>query len=349
MKPIEFHLITITPVFMAGEDGKRFELRPPSFKGLLRFWWRAAYWGQSHDKLSLEKIQIAEGNIFGTAARDGCKSRFAIRLSPTQFNGSKDPLPYHKILGQRQGRTFSLNILNYLAYGTYDFKSKTFNREYLKQEQPFTLKLMPSNETVVKEIVTSVYFLLVFGGVGAKSRNGFGSLAVTNPKIFANYNLPYPFPDKEFLKTQVALNPNLPPFTAFSTKSDASPGMKIFKLESSQPTWDKCLAELGIIYREARGKLEPRHQYEKRQYISAPIVTRSGTESLSERHAKPYFLRVVKRADGKFDGYILYLPSKYSEGVPQKGGTEQEHTNKFLKYCDEFNIHLAAQMGVYYG
>jgi len=31
----------ITPLFMAGADGKTPELRPPSFKGMMRFWWRA--------------------------------------------------------------------------------------------------------------------------------------------------------------------------------------------------------------------------------------------------------------------------------------------------------------------
>lgn len=351
MKPITFELTTVTPVFMAGEDGTSFELRPPSFKGLLRFWWRAAYWGQSQQKLPIKDIQQAEGDIFGTAASDGRKSNFSIRISPTEFQGCKTPLPYHKILGQRQGKTFPLNILDYLAHGTYDLKTKTFHREYLKQGEQFTLKFKPSSDKVAKDIITSVYFLAVFGGIGAKSRNGFGSLAVTNPEIFSfgDIDLPYPFPNKAFLD-KVVCNPNLPPFTAFSAyrNKQGKQGIKLFKLKSTYSTWDKCLAELGTIYREARGRLENKHHYEKRQYISAPIVDKKDTVSFSDRHAKPYFLRVVKTADGAFDGYILYLPSEYSEGVPQKGDAE-EHTQKFLKYCDEFNNHLARQMEVYYG
>ncbi len=352
MEHIEFHLTTVTPVFMAGEDGEHFELRPPSFKGLLRFWWRAAYWGQSRENLSIEKIQTAEGRIFGTAASDGRKSRFAIRVSPTQFQGTRNKLPWHKVIGQRKGKTFPINILDYLAHGTYDFKSKTFKRDRLPENTSFTLILIPSRGVNVQELVTSVYFLVVFGGIGAKSHNGFGSLAATNPEIFAGYDLPYPFPDKEFLKNQFARNPNRPPFTAFSAYQNehGKQGMKIFILKGGCSTWDDCLAQLGIIYREARGKLEPKHQYKKRQYIGAPIVIHpQGTVSLSERHAKPYFLRVVKRTDGTFDGYILYLPSEYSKGVPQKGGSSEEHTQKFLKYCDEFNNHLASQMEVYYG
>ncbi len=41
MKTIEFECETITPMFLAGADGKTPELRPPSIKGLMRFWWRA--------------------------------------------------------------------------------------------------------------------------------------------------------------------------------------------------------------------------------------------------------------------------------------------------------------------
>ncbi len=41
MKSIKFTLETITPLFLAGADGQTPELRPPSIKGMMRFWWRA--------------------------------------------------------------------------------------------------------------------------------------------------------------------------------------------------------------------------------------------------------------------------------------------------------------------
>jgi len=31
----------ITPMFMAGADGRTPELRPSEFKGMMRWWWRA--------------------------------------------------------------------------------------------------------------------------------------------------------------------------------------------------------------------------------------------------------------------------------------------------------------------
>ncbi|OPX29474.1 MAG: type III-B CRISPR module RAMP protein Cmr1 [Candidatus Omnitrophica bacterium 4484_171] len=41
MKTITFECETITPMFLAGADGRTPELRPPSIKGAMRFWWRA--------------------------------------------------------------------------------------------------------------------------------------------------------------------------------------------------------------------------------------------------------------------------------------------------------------------
>ncbi|HID77150.1 MAG TPA: type III-B CRISPR module RAMP protein Cmr1, partial [Planctomycetaceae bacterium] len=39
----------VTPMFCAGADEQRAELRLPSFKGALRFWWRSLMWGQVKD------------------------------------------------------------------------------------------------------------------------------------------------------------------------------------------------------------------------------------------------------------------------------------------------------------
>jgi len=42
VKKVTFECEVITPMFMAGADGRKPELRPSEFKGMMRFWWRAA-------------------------------------------------------------------------------------------------------------------------------------------------------------------------------------------------------------------------------------------------------------------------------------------------------------------
>ncbi len=62
-------------MFLAGADGKTPELRPPSIKGLMRFWWRAM-----NGHLPLEELKKEEGKIFGTSDEKIGRSKFNIRI-----------------------------------------------------------------------------------------------------------------------------------------------------------------------------------------------------------------------------------------------------------------------------
>ncbi|MDW8109975.1 MAG: type III-B CRISPR module RAMP protein Cmr1, partial [Candidatus Kryptonium sp.] len=41
MHEITLSCSVITPMFMAGADGRTPEIRPSEFKGMMRWWWRA--------------------------------------------------------------------------------------------------------------------------------------------------------------------------------------------------------------------------------------------------------------------------------------------------------------------
>lgn len=41
MPSITFNLETVTPLFLAGANQTEAELRPPAFRGALRYWFRA--------------------------------------------------------------------------------------------------------------------------------------------------------------------------------------------------------------------------------------------------------------------------------------------------------------------
>ena len=41
MEQVEFELEVVTPMFLGGENNTDAELRVPSIKGMIRFWWRA--------------------------------------------------------------------------------------------------------------------------------------------------------------------------------------------------------------------------------------------------------------------------------------------------------------------
>lgn len=50
----------VTPLFSYGADGETPEIRMPSLKGIIRFWWRAA-----NSYLGMEQLKLRESLIFG--------------------------------------------------------------------------------------------------------------------------------------------------------------------------------------------------------------------------------------------------------------------------------------------
>ncbi len=348
MNPIIFKLETVTPMFLAGEDGKTFELRPPTIKGLIRYWWRAQYWGKQLELIDKSVIEKKEGQLFGTAAKNGYKSPFSIRLIfKNQLRSIDEPFPKQNIPVTSRGRTFRINILEYLAYGTYEYhkgKGNIFARQYLDPRQKFNVHLMFGEECgieTIKEVVKSFYCMSLFGGIGAKSRNGFGSFSVTNPQDnFTKFGLSYPIKDMRYVD-EITKNNERPNYSAFSNKAI------IFELKNRYDTWHECLANIGIIYRNARSNLERKHQYEKRQFIGAPIVAFKTYKSLLDRRSKPYFMKVHKVGE-KFKGSILYLPSSYCYGKNEdRNGNPlpQDIDEKFSRVCDQFNKNLEYEIG----
>jgi CRISPR-associated protein Cmr1 len=145
MTSTQLNLETVTPMFLRGYDNRTLELRPPPFKALFRYWWRTV---QDCDWKSLQE---AEGDLFGSTKG---KAPFSIRipgttnLNPTQYKA----LP-HKPDNDRR------SIMDAYEGG-----------------QSFDLCLITKSESdacLCKQIA-KLGFLL--GGVGNRSRRGFGSI-----------------------------------------------------------------------------------------------------------------------------------------------------------------------------
>src|ERR1017187_5301400 len=70
----------VTPMFLGGADPLReAELRVPSFKGALRFWWRALAWLRGiRDVAELRK---QEAELFGNSETNVGQSKVLLRLS----------------------------------------------------------------------------------------------------------------------------------------------------------------------------------------------------------------------------------------------------------------------------
>ena len=92
MYAVSFDLETITPLLMAGADGKTPELRPSSFKGMMRFWWRA-----TQEEKNIQTLAKNEALLFGGTGEGQGKSRITIRISDHNLSSSSySPVPHQK-------------------------------------------------------------------------------------------------------------------------------------------------------------------------------------------------------------------------------------------------------------
>lgn len=273
MEELSYRCEVITPMFVAGADQETAELREASIKGLLRFWWRA-----TSEFGKLKQMKEREEEVFGSTQE---KSRIHILLSEKRIIPSDK-----KLKGDDDGRPakFRGDILKYLSYGCQD-------RPYIQPGSRFNMKirLLPEYR---KEIERALYAFYWFGGIGAKSRNGFGSFAI-EPKID-------PKPHRGILTNTID------EFTKINKR------VTLLSTVDTYQTWEKALSKIGYLYWEARMSVEKRHQFDQRAKIAKPIIARNEhipSEFKDGRQAKPFFLHVSKTSDGKYRGKINFFPT----------------------------------------
>ncbi len=179
---IEATYRVVTPMFCAGATPSHAEVRAPSFKGVLRFWWRALAW--SRLKGDLEAIKKEEDRLFGSASGGGSKVSMRVEMDARQKT-----VPQNTVLTvSEKNRTPVGEGARYLGYGVMEaFTSKPKNtragqltRSCLHAPFDFTAQMRGRNLTEAESssLKDALVALGTFGSVGAKNRRGYGSLVL---------------------------------------------------------------------------------------------------------------------------------------------------------------------------
>ena len=162
----------VTPLVMGGANQQP-EFRLVSYVHVLRWWWRFLALGRFGN---LEKALLWDAHLFGWHDKEFGRKRVSFRL--LELNEERFPSPWTDEL---ELRTWS--GINYLtAQGFSDRKSV--------QATTFSVEARVSNRalgadkskdwTVAKETLRDAMALIgLLGGLGARSRRGFGSLAIS--------------------------------------------------------------------------------------------------------------------------------------------------------------------------
>ena len=177
------HLLELaTPAFLAGASQGRddCELRPATLRGLLRWWWRTMH--TAH--LDREKLRCLETAIWGDA-QSGAALALSLRSEgPVDLQLFDKNAIAERSLGDGKWHTG----IHYLAYGMDETKRRVREqRWFVIPGARWTVSLsarqgrldsshIPAAE-VLRQGVAALWLLCRYGGVGPKSRKGFGSFA----------------------------------------------------------------------------------------------------------------------------------------------------------------------------
>ena len=180
---IEARFLVTTPLFGRGADDNRPELRLPSFKGVLRFWWRALAWSRLQGDLAA--IQREEDLLFGSAGEG--QSRLAMRLQAPVDPATVDLNEILKVPGGNQtvgegARYLGFGVMVAFASRNQGTEAGQLTRACLAAPFAFTVRMRARalSDEEIKSVRDALVALGTLGSMGSKSRKGYGSLSLAS-------------------------------------------------------------------------------------------------------------------------------------------------------------------------
>jgi len=309
MQSIEAEFDIVTPMFIGGgnkEDEP--EIRPPSIKGALRFWWRALHWGSclkhadNNTDKALQALHAQEAELFGAAFRDDKYGQglCTLKLKHVAEKGIEASWPSNNDAGA-----------GYLGYGLDKTKDGDPHRKAIAKGD-FTVCLMLKKSVSTEQIKQLNNTLLIWGllgGLGSRSRRGFGSVAIKRLdqtrfefKTAEDYNVTI-----RQLIDKTILAPEMPIFTALNeamTIAQAGQGNDARRL----------MDRLGSQYKEARK--EAGAGLAKLPF-GLPLAGNRGSSDEKNRRSGPLFMH-IHPIENEFVATVSFIPAdfhpKYSDG-----------------------------------
>lgn len=185
---LEYQLRFLTPAFL-GDANQAAEWRTPPFKALLRQWWRVAY-AQDHGfVVDVDAMRKAEGQLFGSAAGEqGNQSLVRLRLEKWA-TGTMTAVP--TTMPRIPLMTFAnpnllVDASLYLGYGPVVYQAGQMGLKNGRaidagESARFQIAVDPRRGVSKQEldrIERALEFWSLYGTIGGRSRNAWGSLQV---------------------------------------------------------------------------------------------------------------------------------------------------------------------------
>jgi len=365
-REIGITLKTVTPTFLGGaEVGDPPELRPPSLKGALRFWYRAID----------PKFEEREPKLFGSTRVDQGQSLLRLGLEKALRSGKGGGWDFKRYRERgfetRGNDGLRLNGIVYLGF-PFGLKGEAQQRRPIPPGSSLSIVGRFGNEPdeLTRKAVLAAWWLLGhLGGLGSRSRRGFGTVAlqkwdcdwgeaealpIAHGARTANEWLPAFEKGCKVLQDWFGIWSGMPSHTVLGRGARVLLYPKDFEgpSESCQP-WEKALWRVGTDLQGFRQKASPDYKNVRahlegngtlkngeplRTAFGMPLRFQYQRGRLSttfvpagyDRSASPLFLRVVEFGDDARP-LVVRLCAPPAGGAP---GIKEEGRNEVWKAPD---------------
>lgn len=213
-----------TPMFLGGADPANSppELRVPSIKGALRFWWRALSYGRVGN--DIKQLAQEEAALFGSSEGEVGQSK--VLLSARTLG---DPELRRKGSVLNDGGQVVGDGARYLGYGLMGAFGRdlgVLTRPCLLAPFEFELDVLfhpDLNSAAKAQVIAALKIMGLLGGLGSRSRRGYGSISLLS--LAQNEREIWRAPENmEGLQTELAAflagaRGGLPSYTALSERA----------------------------------------------------------------------------------------------------------------------------------
>ncbi len=274
-------LETVTPLFLGGSDPRgEPELRAASFRGVLRFWLRALLGGVLGDRP--DEIFKHESQVFGSTEH---ASPVVVQVEPHNLESKNfNPLPHKQV----------------------PFRFKGFN-----PDQRFDIRLLSRSEVALERAKKALQLLCYLGGLGRRSRRGFGSLQITECELA--------LVAESAEKLACALKERINSILLSSLPSSFAELQNVPRFPVLHEKWAQikvCCEEFGSWEQAIKFVMGKAHEHKNPALGNA-----------NPRQASPVHVHVTKLSTGN---YALVLTTMLSRLNPELSGADQQRLVDFL-------------------
>lgn len=231
-----------------------------------------------NQKWSYTKLIQSEAAIFG-GVNPAVRSKVTLRIINQNLT---KPKKFQELSNKSEKNIFvndkKVPAIKYAAFGLYNLRDQTQDRQYIEGSWDL---LCEYEENIETELQIAFSMLNLFGTLGSKARNGYGSVQISSK----DFRLLSELEIKEYLKNKKS---QLVPYTAFNEIKIVETGIK--------NSADEALKALESI-RKKYSSHKPNFKV--------------------QRYPKRYWFSVKRTDDGKYKWQGLYLPVLIEKTPPK--------------------------------